>query len=199
MTGALDLCNHRHNAMALRNCSISTVCDLFQVLLCPGLIHAPKILFTPFLHSSLGAVFWPTLYRWEFYPSSTHSFYKCAHHVPLTYKSYRETVANFAYTFVTSGNCPCLLVAYELIIWSFSFGVSLLWAMKCLAWWSKFYSENNVQERWFCTYWSSHSLSQFPSWELLLPHSLDFRWALGGIQVCISYSIDDSTPHYSLE
>ena len=62
-----------------------------------------------------------------------------------------------------------------------------------------FYSESSVQERWFCTCWSNHGLSRFPSWELLFPRSLDLRWALGGVQVCICCSVHDSNPHSSLE
>jgi len=44
--GTLDLCNCGHSFLALRNCSKSTVCDLYQVLLLLGLIHTPEILFT---------------------------------------------------------------------------------------------------------------------------------------------------------
>lgn len=75
--------NHGHRVPTLRNCSISIVHDLFLVLLCLDLVHAPEIWFAPLLHSGLEAVFQPKVCRWEFYPSLAHSFYKFAHRVPL--------------------------------------------------------------------------------------------------------------------
>ena len=106
MMDVLDLYNHRHNFQALHNCSISVVCDLFHVLLHLGLVRASEILFVPLLRFGLGAAFWLEIYRWEFYPTLTHNFYKCTHRVPLIYKSYRKIVVNFVYTSVTNGSCP---------------------------------------------------------------------------------------------
>jgi len=63
MRVALDTYNSEHNFLALCNCNISVVHDLFLVLLHLGLICAPKISFAPFLCSSQGATFWPKLCR----------------------------------------------------------------------------------------------------------------------------------------
>ena len=45
----LDSYNHGHNSLALRNCNVSTVRNLFLVSLYLGLICAPKIQCAPFL------------------------------------------------------------------------------------------------------------------------------------------------------
>ena len=105
MMVALDSYNHGHNALALRNCNISVVCDLFLVLLRLGLVRTPEVLSASFLHSNQGPTFRPEPCKREFYPSSIHSSYKFAHHVPPTYKSCRITVTEFVYTSVTNGSC----------------------------------------------------------------------------------------------
>lgn len=105
MMDALDSYNHGHNVLDLRNCSISAIRDLFQVLLHLDLVHAPEIWFAPLLHFGQGAAFRPKLYRWGSYPSSFHSFYRCVHRVQLIYKNYRTTVANFVCTSVINGSC----------------------------------------------------------------------------------------------
>ena len=106
MMDALGSYNHGHNVLALRNCNISVVHNLFLVLLHLNLIHAPGIWFTPFLHSGQGATFQPEPCRQEFYPSSIHSSCKYAYHVIPTYKSCRIVVAVLVNTSIASDSYP---------------------------------------------------------------------------------------------
>ena len=106
MMSVSDSYNHKHNALALYNCSISVVHDLFQVLLHLGLVCTPRIWCAPFLHPSLGAAFQTEPYRQEFYPSLAHNFYMSAHHVLLIYRNYRTIVAMFMCTSAMDDSFP---------------------------------------------------------------------------------------------
>ena len=58
MMVALDSYNRGHNALALCNCNILAICDLFLVPLHLSLVYALGIWCAPFLHSNREATFW---------------------------------------------------------------------------------------------------------------------------------------------